>query len=198
MTNPDSRPGFLRRLWDRFWSPWAAYAGGTVVIAGFVAGIVFWGGFNTFMEYTNTLEFCISCHEMRENVFAEYQESVHFKNASGVRVVCSDCHVPKAWTPKLLRKIRATNELFHHLAGTIDTPEKFEAKRFEMARRVWASMEASDSLECRNCHSYEAMDFHEQARRARDKMEPAMEKGETCIECHKGVAHKLPAEYEDD
>jgi nitrate/TMAO reductase-like tetraheme cytochrome c subunit len=36
------------------------------------------------------------------------------------------------------------------------------------------------------------MDFHKQNPRAREKMELAAQKGETCIDCHKGVAHKLP------
>ena len=188
----------IRRLWTWFWWPSGKFSLGMIPIAGGFGGIIFWGGFNTFMEYTNTLDFCVSCHEMRTTVFEEYKKTVHFTNRTGVRVVCSDCHVPKAWTPKLVRKIRATNELFHKVAGTINTPEKFEAKRLQLAKRVWATMEANDSLECRNCHSYEAMDFHEQTQRAQDKMQKAMERGETCIECHKGIAHKLPAGYDDD
>ncbi len=185
-------PNFLLRLWRWFWSPSGKYGWGAIFIGGGVAGIIFWGGFNTFMEHTNTLEFCISCHEMEQTVYQEYKKSVHYKNPSGVRVICSDCHVPKAWTAKLVRKIKASGELYHKLLGTIDTPEKFEAKRLELAERVWATMKANDSLECRNCHAYEAMDFHKQTRRAKEKMEPAMEKGKTCIECHKGIAHKLP------
>ncbi len=169
-----------------------------IFVAGGVAGIVFWGGFNAYMEYTNTQEFCVSCHEMRDYVFEDYKETAHFKNASGVRVVCADCHVPRDWTAKLIRKIEATNELFHKIAGTIDTPEKFETKKLQLAERVWASMEASDSQECRNCHSYAAMDFHKQSRRAQEKMREGMEDGETCIECHKGIAHKLPKDYDDD
>jgi nitrate/TMAO reductase-like tetraheme cytochrome c subunit len=35
-----------------------------LLVGGIVAGIILWGGFNTFMEYTNTYEFCTSCHEM--------------------------------------------------------------------------------------------------------------------------------------
>ena len=62
----------------------------------------------------------------------------------------------------------------------------------------WASMEASDSRECRNCHSYDAMHFEMQSRRAAEKMQKAVKKGETCIECHKGVAHKLPEDLDDD
>ncbi len=186
------------RLWRWFWSPSSRYGWGGIFIVGGVAGVIFWGGFNTFMEYTNTLEFCISCHEMEQFVYQEYTQTTHYKNASGVRVICSDCHVPKDWTAKLLRKIRATNELFHKIVGSIDTPAKFEAKRLELAETVWASMEASDSRECRNCHSYEAMAFHKQKRRAADKMRNAMERGKTCIECHKGIAHKLPEDFDED
>lgn len=167
------------------------------VLGGF-SGIIFWGGFNTAMEYTNTLEFCISCHEMRDTVYVEYKESVHFKNPSGVRAICSDCHVPKDWTAKLIRKIKASKELYHKLLGTIDTKEKFEAHRLEMAERVWAEMEANDSRECRNCHDYATMDFENQTHRAREKMEEAMDEGETCIECHKGIAHTNPEEDDDD
>jgi len=188
----------IRRLWKWFTKPAARWGWGPLLVLGGIGGVIFWGGFNTYMEYTNTLGFCVSCHEMRDYVYPEYQQSVHFKNASGVRVVCADCHVPKDWGAKILRKIKATNELYHTALGSIDTPEKFEAKRLELAEHVWASMKASDSRECRNCHSFEAMDFEKQPRRPREKHPTAMEKGETCIDCHKGVAHKLPEDYEDD
>jgi len=126
----------IKTIWRWFWRPAQRLAWGAIFIFGGFAGIIFWGGFNTAMEYTNTMEFCISCHEMRSTVYQEYKKTVHFKNASGVQAVCSDCHVPKAWTPKLIRKIQATNELYHKAVGTISTPEKFEAKRLIMAERV--------------------------------------------------------------
>ena len=172
--------------------------GWSLPIVAFILGILFWGGFNTAMELTNRVEFCISCHEMEQTVYQEYLASSHFINASGVSAGCPDCHVPRDWGAKLWRKIRATNELYHSIRGTIDTPEKFEAKRLELAEHVWAEMEANDSRECRNCHSYESMDFHKQSRRAVEKMQPALEKGETCIECHKGIVHQLPEDYDDD
>ena len=193
-----TEPGRVHRLWRALWTKPAKFSFAAIFVVGGVAGIVFWGGFNTFMEYTNRLEFCISCHEMRNTVYKEYQESVHYKNPSGVRVVCADCHVPRDWVPKLIRKIQATNELFHHFAGTIDTPEKFEAQRLAMAERVWASMTASNTRECRNCHDYQAMDFHKQSARAREKMADARDKNTPCIECHKGIAHKLPIKPRDD
>jgi nitrate/TMAO reductase-like tetraheme cytochrome c subunit len=170
-----------------------------VFIVGTLSGIIFWGGFHTVVEETNSLEFCISCHEMTP-VYEEYKASIHYKNASGVRAICSDCHVPREWLPKMVRKVQATNELYHKMVGTIDTPEKFEAKRLEMAEHVWATMLATDSRECRNCHSFESMDFHKQERRSAEKMQKVINKktGETCIECHKGIAHKLPEGYDDD
>ena len=169
-----------------------------ILVVGMILGTLFWNTLNWSMAQTNTMEFCISCHEMRENVYKEYTKTIHYKNASGVRATCSDCHVPKEWLPKLIRKIKATNELYHHLVGTIDTPEKFEENRLAMAERVWASMIESDSHECRNCHSDEAMDFHKQRRRSAEKMQEAFKDGDqTCIECHKGIAHSKPVSEDD-
>lgn len=165
----------------------------TLALAVF-AGIVLWTGFNSTLEATNSMEFCISCHEMRDNVYQEYKETAHFKNPSGVQATCADCHVPRPWFHKVIRKIRATNELYHKVMGTIDTPEKFESHRLTMAKRVWASMKATDSRECRNCHDFNSMALSEQDRYARKRHERALDRGETCIDCHEGIAHKLPRE----
>ncbi len=180
------------KIWQTLWSRSSKYPLIILLFAAFVIGIVFWGGFNTAMEYTNTMEFCVSCHEMKDNVYEEYKKTVHYSNASGVRAICSDCHVPKEWVPKLIRKVKATNELYHHFMGTIGTKEKFEARRLQMAKKVWAEMEANDSHECRNCHSYDAMSFEKQHANASKEMQKAMQDGETCIACHKGIAHTLP------
>ncbi len=171
---------------------------GSLIVAGFVAGVIFWGGFNTAMEATNTEGFCIGCHEMKENVYQEYKETIHYSNRTGVRATCPDCHVPKPWIHKMVRKVQASNELLHKALGTIDTPEKFEEKRLELARNVWRSMKKTDSRECRNCHNYESMDFAEQQRRAVSNHSKGLESGQTCIDCHKGIAHSLPALYEVD
>lgn len=194
---------WIGRLWRWYVRPGVLVGQGILLSAGVLAGIIFWGGFNTAMEATNTLEFCISCHEMRDTVYVEYKDSVHYQNPSGVRAICSDCHVPHDWGAKVIRKIRASNEIWHKLVGTIDTPEKFDAHRLELAMRVWTTMEANDSRECRNCHSFEAMDFEHQRDRAREKMEPVatgeyLGDGATCIDCHKGIAHKMPHVPRDD
>jgi cytochrome c-type protein NapC len=78
-----------------------------LTLGGFFAGVAFWGGFNTALEATNTPRFCVSCHEMRTNVFEELQGTIHHTNRSGVRAGCPDCHVPHEWTNKIARKMQA-------------------------------------------------------------------------------------------
>ncbi len=178
--------------WSRLRSPTAKYSVLTLLGGGFIAGILFWGGFNTGMEATNTLEFCVSCHEMRDNVYQEYKQTIHYSNRTGVRAMCSDCHVPKDWTHKIVRKVQASKELYGKVMGTIATKEKFEAKRLQLARNEWKRMKASDSRECRNCHSFDGMNTEVQKTRARKQHEMALEDKMTCIDCHKGIAHKKP------
>jgi nitrate/TMAO reductase-like tetraheme cytochrome c subunit len=147
---------------------------------------------NGVVEATNTQEFCTSCHEMRHSVLPEYQTTVHYANAFGVRATCADCHVPRPWPAKLAHKIGSINEIYHWALGTIDTPEKFEAHRAALAAKVWAEMKTNDSAQCRHCHSVEAMDGARQTAVARAVHPAAMKAGSTCIDCHKGIAHKLP------
>ncbi len=191
----DSQPGeggFLKNLWKTLKRPSGKYSMGALVVAGVVGGILFWGGFNWAMEATNTETFCITCHEMEVNVYREYKNTIHYNNRTGVRATCPDCHVPKEWGHKVIRKIRASNELYHHLLGTIDTREKFEAKRLTLAKNVWREMKRTDSRECRNCHSFDYMDLQMQESRSRNRHDDALNEGKTCIDCHKGVAHELP------
>lgn len=167
-----------------------------VTAAVFAAGVLFTFLFNAGLAYTNTTEFCTSCHSMQWNK-AEWEDSMHYSNYSGVRVGCADCHVPKQFFPKMYAKVMAYKDVLHEILGTIDTQEKFEARRWEMANRVWAKMKATDSRECRNCHSWEAMALDEQDKVARKKHGRARDEGKTCIDCHKGVAHELPDKPED-
>jgi len=144
------------------------------------------------VAWTETEEFCISCHEMRDNVYAEYKDTIHDRNRSGVRAICSDCHVPREPVALIKRKFEASFELYHKLVGTIDTPEKFEAKRYELARRVWTRMKQTDSLECRNCHHRDAMSAELQTEKAQRRHQKGIDEGLTCIDCHFGIAHSEP------
>jgi len=181
----------LKKLWRSFSRPNSRYALGTLLVVGAIGGVLFWGSFHWAIELSSTETFCISCHEMRSTVYEELKKSPHYINRSGVRATCSDCHVPKEWIYKIKRKMQATiGEVPMHLIGAVNTPEKFEAKRLELAQRVWDAMKKTDSRECRNCHDTEFMDLANQAPRARGQHESAITTGETCIDCHKGIAHK--------
>jgi cytochrome c-type protein NapC len=164
----------------------------------FTLGILFWGAFNTSLELTNNESFCISCHEMRNNVYKEYKETVHYSNRTGVRATCPDCHVPKDWVHMVKRKVGATNELFHKLIGSVDTPEKFESKRLELSEHVWDGMRDTDSRECRNCHAFNSMDLERQNKSSQRAHSRAVDKGQTCIDCHMGIAHKIAKDFDHD
>jgi cytochrome c-type protein NapC len=161
-----------------------------LVLAGFVAGVIFWGAFNTALEVTNMEKFCTGCHDMRENVFAELKSIFR---TSGVRATCPDCHVPHNWTDKIAREMQASKEVWGKIFGTIDAREKFLDHRLELALHEWARMKANDSLECRNCHSAESMDTTRQSPRAADTHQRLLFIGQkTYIDCHKGIEHRLP------
>ena len=163
-------------------------------LAAAVAGGVFLTlGSSAVIETTNTEEFCTSCHSMQW-VQAEWMQSMHYKNAAGVRAGCPDCHVPHAMGPKLYAKMMAAKDVWGEITGAIDSQEKFENHRWKMANRVWAKMKATDSRECRSCHTFESMDLSEQEKTSRKKHKKAQAQGKTCIDCHRGVAHEEPLE----
>ena len=169
---------------------------GFLTLGGFIAGIVFWGGFNTALELTNTETFCTSLpRDARQRVRRSCKPTIHFTNRSGVRATCPDCHVPHDWTDKIARKMQASKEVWGKIFGTIDTREKFvDQAAASWREHEWARLKANDSLECRNCHSFEFDGLHPPERRApRRRTQRFLVTGEkTCIDCHKGIAHRLP------
>jgi len=169
-----------------------------IFFGAFFLGILFWGAFNTSLELTNKETFCISCHEMKNNVYQEYKTTIHYANRTGVRATCPDCHVPKDWPHMVARKIGATNELLHKILGSVNTKEKFEAKRLQLANYVWKGMKETDSRECRNCHSFTYMDTKNQEPNSRLAHQRAVAKGMTCIDCHMGIAHHIAKDFDKD
>lgn len=175
-----------------------------VFAAIFLLGFASYGAMNVVFDATNDMEFCTSCHSMKINL-EEYQETTHFSNASGVRATCSDCHVPKAFFPKIKAKIIASKDVYHEYLGNFAVSsdikndseayrEYYDGERWRMANIVWEKMKANDSAECRSCHSFETMDFEKQGRSAQRRHPRAIKAGETCIDCHKGIAHHEPME----
>ncbi len=186
-----------QRIWQRLWTPSQRWYLAFLPLGALVAvamGVLAVFAFNGVMYYTNQNAFCYSCHIGMDTIVEEYQASVHFNNRHGVAADCADCHVPKAFWPKMWVKIRATKDIYHKLMGTV-TLDNFESQRLAQAEYVWSVMEATDSRECRSCHDPARWDLQAQPTRARTHHDPKRwaERSETCISCHTGIAHQRPS-----
>lgn len=163
-----------------------------ILLIGLAIGWVTLGGTQAIMHATSDTEFCLSCHSM-QIPYEEYQGSIHFSNAKGIRAECSDCHIPSEPLDYVWTKIRASKDIYHEfVTGKIDSEDKYEEHRMGMAQMVWDQMKANDSATCRSCHDFVAMDTYEQSEDAVKMHDYGKENGLTCIECHKGVAHFPP------
>ncbi|MGI9309206.1 MAG: NapC/NirT family cytochrome c [Gammaproteobacteria bacterium] len=186
------KKNILSRYWHRLCSP-SSVAFGIIAVFFFLAGIAYMRTFDWTMAVTNTEQFCIGCHEMKDNVYPAYTESIHYSNRSGVRAACSDCHVPHKWSDKVVRKVQASKEVWGKITGKIDTPEKFAKHRLHLAQREWQRFRGNDSLECRNCHDQAFFNFAKQDAPGVFMHQGMIDTGGfTCIDCHKGIAHDLP------
>ena len=174
---------------------WASgYGSLGVLVAGLVGGGIVLATTGSFMVYANSENFCSNaCHEMTTTVAVEYKGSIHDTNRTGVRATCNDCHVPHGYLPNYIAKLGLFNDYWgHFVTGSIDTKEKFEAKRYELAKRVWVYMKENDSRECRHCHTTAKMDPEKQTEKAQKRHEKARNEGLTCIDCHFAISHKEP------
>ena len=158
------------------------------VFAG-VAGVI---GFEVGMGMTNTQEFCSGCHLQPGATTETYYLSSHYKNKTGVRPLCSDCHVPVEFGNKMWRKILASREVWSHLSGNIDTTEKYLKNVSHMRNREIARMKANDSQECRNCHKVSNWRTELQTEKAQEFHASMNKNGKTCIDCHQGLTHLSP------
>jgi cytochrome c-type protein NapC len=161
----------------------------TLLVAGIAIGISGWLVMDAGLAATSSEEFCISCHEIRINTYSQLQKTSHYSNASGVNASCADCHLPKAFIPKMVRKIEASREVWGKITGVIDTPEKYAAHAPAMKAREIARLRANDSQECRDCHTVARMDLALQSAKAREYHQNMAARGKTCIDCHAGIAH---------
>ena len=185
----------IKRLWKWFWRPSARWSLGALILAGVLFGTFGTMTSNKVLEWTNSEAFCTSCHTMEYNL-TEYTGTVHDVSKTGIRATCSQCHVPEQGLNLIARKIEASNDVYQHFIGkTIDTPEKFEERRGFLAMREWGRMKESDSAGCRSCHTEMNMDLSNQNIRARTGHTLAKDRNQTCIDCHKGIAHELPANW---
>jgi nitrate/TMAO reductase-like tetraheme cytochrome c subunit len=189
---PGERPGLWTRIWSRPRSRWALGIplGGLLAL---ILGVIGLGSLNWVVHKTSATEFCLSCHSHTQFIKPEYEASSHFKNELGVRAGCADCHLPhNSWFALMFDKMLVSKDVIGEAMGTISTREKYEAHRGEMAQKVWRTLVANQSGFCRNCHSFQAMDLAAQGGAPGRQHKKALESGMSCVECHRGIVHKLP------
>lgn len=183
-------------IWRRPNSKWLL----GIPLGGLIAfglGAVALGTSNYVLHKTSETEFCYVCHSHDSFIRPEYEASSHFINAAGVRAGCANCHLPHDnWFELVWTKAVVSLDIIPEVMGKIDTAEKYEAHRAEMAESVWRQFKANDSKFCRSCHSVAAMDLEAQGRTPARRHSQAAERGETCIDCHYGIVHKEPENAE--
>jgi cytochrome c-type protein NapC len=121
----------------------------------------------------------------------EYRNTIHYQNRTGVRATCPDCHVPKEWTHKMIRKIQAAT--------------KCCTKCWAPSTRLRSSTPSAPNWPARvgpheedrqpgvpQLPQLQYMDYAEQNKRSSATHQAAFTAGKTCIDCHKGIAHRLP------
>jgi len=186
------KPSRWRRVFATLLRPSSRWSVLALLVLGVAIGSVGVIGTQVAVHATGTNEFCVSCHEMT-TVQTEYHDTGHFSNRTGVRAGCSDCHIPHAYPEKLwLKALSGTRDIYGHLTGVINTPEKFEARRQVMAASEQARLLKNGSAECRYCHDPAAMNPAKQKSASRTGHQEAKDSGKTCIECHRGIAHNEP------
>lgn len=195
-SSSDDRAGFIKRTWRALTSPSAQRSVLTLLVIGAVIGA---GGViatEVMVARTGTTEFCGgACHSMNAFTLPEFKQSAHYANPSGVVATCGDCHVPHAYPQKLVYKAKAgIRDIIQETRGVISTQEKYERERWRLANQVWAEFKETDSANCRHCHDATAMKLEQQKPAARQAHQILKSGKATCIDCHKGIAHKEPEE----
>ena len=150
-------------------------------------------GTQVMVAVTGTNEFCsTACHSMQW-VAAEYRQSGHHLNRTGVAAGCHDCHIPHRYPELLWYKAKAgIHDAIGEMRGVISTEEKFNKERARMAEMVWAEYKENNSANCRTCHAFTADIVKKQKDFVQPMHQQVLAGAATCIDCHKGIAHKAP------
>ncbi len=187
------KEGRIASAWKVLTSPSAKWSVLTLLLIGLVVGAGSVIGTQVMVAATGTNEFCGgACHSMQW-VAAEYRQSIHAINSKGVGAGCHDCHIPHDYPQLLWYKAKAgAKDAIAEIGGVIGTEEKFKKERSRLAEHVWAEYKQTNSANCRTCHTFTPAVIAKQQEFLQPMHKQAMAGEATCIDCHKGIAHKAP------
>lgn len=195
MANEPVPAGERRGWWKRLTSPSARWSVLSLLVIGLVVGAGAVIGTQVMVAATGTNDFCGgACHSMQW-VAAEYKQSVHYANRTGVRAECHDCHIPHTYPALLFYKAKAgIKDAIGEVRGVISTREKFEKERLRMAQHVWDEYKETKAANCRVCHIFTPDTLAKQQEMVRPMHQTVLEGAAVCTDCHKGIAHAAPKE----
>ena len=116
-----------------------------------------------------------------------------------MRAEGADCHLPdpeEKWLHSVMMQLVVSLDIIAEIRGVANTDEKYEAHRAEWARKVWTEYRENESEYCLHCHQFDHMTIADQPRLAQRRHTRALDTGQSCIDCHQGIAHKLPENWE--
>lgn len=183
--------------WRALFKPSAKFSVLALLVVGIVIGVVGYFTTQQTLHATSKDEFCMTCHS-NHSLQQEVLDSAHGGGRSGIVVECQQCHIPQEPFAYLLKKIIVSKDLIGFM--TIDgfnTQEWLEENRRDQADLAREFFRATDSQNCKNCHTR----IYENQPEAMSKMAKRMhsrnfkkdiEKRKTCIDCHKGIVHPYP------
>ena len=139
---------------------------------------------------TSTDAFCTSCHSMA--VMAadpHFQQSGHEANAAGIRVSCSDCHIPPGnWFIETYAHVSSgLRDVIAEYTHNFDDPTVWQRRRGELALQVHDQMRRSSGITCRKCH--DAVAIHPTSDAGRSAHAALQQGRVTCIDCHANIVH---------
>lgn len=171
------------------------------IVLGVAIGIAIAATTTWVVNATSSVDFCsTSCHSMNWAA-TSYEHGPHFKNPSGVRASCVDCHIPYESRPATpiqyvfgtlwTKGIDTATDTIAEVRGTIADQAKWDRERPRLEKNVKEWFKATNFETCKGCHKFDAFKETSPAHGAhaglvkQDKID--------CLACHGGVAHVWPA-----
>ncbi|MDR2563669.1 MAG: SUMF1/EgtB/PvdO family nonheme iron enzyme [Prevotellaceae bacterium] len=121
----------------------------TLLLVGFVAGILAMIGGNKVMDYTSSDKYCLSCH-IHPHADQTWKLSSHYNNPSGMQVHCVDCHLPPESSPFKRTGIKIKTGLHDLWAFHTKDSASFD---WERKKRLDYAPKIVFNESCEYCHS---------------------------------------------